>query len=293
MKEAPPRTGYAPRIDRVIDHVRQNLSADLSLEALSKIACFSPYHFHRIFRSVTHETVAAFIRRARLERAVYLMRSSPDRPLSSIAMEVGFGTPSEFSRIFKKQYGQTPRSWDRQSRLDDVEDFIAGLFEEPPPPPNPPRVRARLPARLAYVRARSPWTSPSLGEGYARLTGWLTDRGVQWRTRSLVGLSFDNDKATPLERLTYDLGFAVDDDFTADGEFGLHALPGGKAVEVHATSLPEVAMAWDYLYRTWLPGSGYEPDDLPVLKRFRRAPDVFDERAWDVDCSIALRPQSP
>ena len=287
------KNGYAPRIHRVVDYVRRNLDADLSLETLATIAHFSPYHFHRIFRSVTNETIAAFIRRARLERAIYLMRSAPDRPLSSIAMEVGFGTPSEFSRIFKKQYGRTPSSWDRRSRLDDVEDFTAGLIEEVPRAPAPPRVVRHPACKFAYIRVTSPWTGPSLAEGYERLTRWLTGQGVDWRSRALIGVSFDNDKATPLERLTYDLGFSVDNDFTVAGEVGLHALPDLQAVEVHATSLPETAVAWDYLYRAWLPTSGYEPADLPVLKRFRRAPETFDDAAWDVDCSIALRSRSP
>jgi len=35
-----------------IDHVTKNLAEPLELEEVAKVACFSPYHFHRIFRAV-------------------------------------------------------------------------------------------------------------------------------------------------------------------------------------------------------------------------------------------------
>ena len=50
---------YAPRVHEVMDHVRQNLSSDLSLTELAAVAHFSPHHFHRIFKGVTGETSLA------------------------------------------------------------------------------------------------------------------------------------------------------------------------------------------------------------------------------------------
>ena len=46
---------YQERMLRVLVHVQQNLSADLSLEELARVATFSPYHFHRIFRGMVGE----------------------------------------------------------------------------------------------------------------------------------------------------------------------------------------------------------------------------------------------
>ncbi|MCP3992452.1 MAG: helix-turn-helix domain-containing protein [Actinomycetia bacterium] len=60
-----------------------------------------------------------------MERAVQLMRGSPHRTLSSIAAEVGFATPFDFSRVFRAQFGCSPSIWDRRSRLDGE----AGLVE--------------------------------------------------------------------------------------------------------------------------------------------------------------------
>lgn len=43
------REEYVARINRVIDHIETHIDGELSLSALAKVACFSPFHFHRVF----------------------------------------------------------------------------------------------------------------------------------------------------------------------------------------------------------------------------------------------------
>jgi len=51
------RQEYVARINRVMDYIGANLNGDLCLEKLAGVANFSPYHFHRIFRGMTGETL--------------------------------------------------------------------------------------------------------------------------------------------------------------------------------------------------------------------------------------------
>ncbi|HEX9419163.1 MAG TPA: AraC family transcriptional regulator, partial [Methylomirabilota bacterium] len=70
------------RIDRVLTHLADHLDADLSVAELARIAHFLPYHFHRMFRAMTGESVATVVRRLRLEtagRALREWRSLGDR----------------------------------------------------------------------------------------------------------------------------------------------------------------------------------------------------------------------
>ncbi len=60
---------YQNRIDRVVDYIQANLESDLSVRQLSEVACFSEFHFSRIFREQMGESVYQFIRRLRLEKA--------------------------------------------------------------------------------------------------------------------------------------------------------------------------------------------------------------------------------
>jgi AraC family transcriptional regulator len=105
---------YQSRINRVMDYVNQNLAGDLSLETLSKIACFSPYHFHRIFRSATEETLGEYIRRQRLEFAASALTHRKADTLTTLALDVGFGSLAAFTRAFKDHFGLTPSQWRQQ-----------------------------------------------------------------------------------------------------------------------------------------------------------------------------------
>ncbi len=105
------RQDYLRRINRVLDYIQGNLGGDLGLERLAEEAAFSPFHFHRIFHAMTGETVAACIRRLRLQRGAHRLRYHPGVPVTRIALDVGFGSHSSFSRAFREHFGLTPSEW--------------------------------------------------------------------------------------------------------------------------------------------------------------------------------------
>lgn len=64
---------YIERINKVIDYIELNLASDIQLDDLAQIACFSKYHFHRIFYSFTDESLYSFVTRLRTERSAVLL----------------------------------------------------------------------------------------------------------------------------------------------------------------------------------------------------------------------------
>jgi AraC family transcriptional regulator len=92
---------YTRRINTVISHVRQNLDGDLSLNTLSRVGCFSKFHFHRVFKSITEETVNDMVVRVRLERAANLLRTVPRLSITAAAFEVGFSSVGFLARVQK------------------------------------------------------------------------------------------------------------------------------------------------------------------------------------------------
>src|SRR6516225_5095613 len=107
---------YAQRIDRVIDYLRGNLDRQVKLEELAKVACFSEFHFHRIFRAVSGETVNNFTNRLRLEKAARLLRYS-DQSLTDIALDCGFSSSATFSRAFRSGYDTSPSQFRKSGEI--------------------------------------------------------------------------------------------------------------------------------------------------------------------------------
>ena len=59
---------YQIRINRVFEFIDANLEADVSLTTVSEVAFFSPFHFHRVFKFVTGETLNEYVTRQRIEK---------------------------------------------------------------------------------------------------------------------------------------------------------------------------------------------------------------------------------
>src|SRR5690348_5439381 len=107
---------YVQRINRVIDHLRGNLDRQVKLEELAKVACFSEFHFHRIFSAVSDETLNNFTNRIRLEKAARLVRYT-DRSLTDIALDCGFSSSATFSRAFRASYDTSPSQFRKNGEI--------------------------------------------------------------------------------------------------------------------------------------------------------------------------------
>src|SRR5450432_4801098 len=107
---------YAQRIDRVIDYLRRNLDRPVKLVELADVACFSEFHFHRIFRAVSGETLNSFTNRLRLEKASRLLRYS-EQSLTDIALDCGFSSSATFSRAFRAGYDTSPSQFRKSGEI--------------------------------------------------------------------------------------------------------------------------------------------------------------------------------
>src|SRR5262249_20731355 len=62
---------YHARMQRVLDHIDRHLDDDLDLDALSSVAAYSKYHFHRQFTATFGMSVHRYVQLARMKRASY------------------------------------------------------------------------------------------------------------------------------------------------------------------------------------------------------------------------------
>jgi len=97
---------YDPRISAVLGYISENLTSDLSVDALAARCYFSRYHFMRRFREMTGCTVHNYIRKKRLLCAASLIKEGT--PAVRAAALSGFNDYSAFTRAFKGEFGTAP-----------------------------------------------------------------------------------------------------------------------------------------------------------------------------------------
>ncbi|GAA6142618.1 helix-turn-helix domain-containing protein [Hydrogenophaga sp. 5NK40-0174] len=100
---------YLDQVQAAIDYIERHIEEELALEPglVARQAGLSQWHFQRIFRALSNETLKSYIRSRRLSNAMHKLVSSNERVLE-IALAAGFESQESFSRAFKKAFDMTP-----------------------------------------------------------------------------------------------------------------------------------------------------------------------------------------
>jgi AraC family transcriptional regulator len=92
---------------RVIDYIETHLDHDVSLAQLAQVAGFSVSHFKQLFTQATGMPVHRFVLARRVERARALVLEG-DKPMTDIALELGFSHASHMARCMRRVLGTSP-----------------------------------------------------------------------------------------------------------------------------------------------------------------------------------------
>ncbi|AOB32791.1 AraC family transcriptional regulator [Bordetella sp. H567] len=102
------------RIQKALTYARENLRADLTVEALANVANMSARQFSRVFRDETGQSPAKAIERLRVE-AARVMLETTNHPVEVVAREAGFGDRERMRLSFIRSFGQPPQAIQRSS----------------------------------------------------------------------------------------------------------------------------------------------------------------------------------
>jgi AraC-like DNA-binding protein len=131
-------TTYARTVEQVIEAMRAQLSEPLSLEAMAEIACMSPFHFNRVFRTITGIPPGEFLATLRLNEAKRLLLTT-SLSVTDVCFDLGYTSLGTFTERFKHLIGLPPL---QLRRLAQTEAF---------PTLDPLEARLRQKQRLALI----------------------------------------------------------------------------------------------------------------------------------------------
>lgn len=107
--------GVGNEIARAIEYLTSRLGEAVTIEELAAQVGMSRAVFHRKFKQATTMSPIQFVKSMRLNSAA--MRIAEGKKVNEAAMEAGYVSSSQFSREFKRLYGQSPRAWSHSNPL--------------------------------------------------------------------------------------------------------------------------------------------------------------------------------
>jgi AraC family transcriptional regulator len=271
--------GYGARIARAMALLAADPARTPRLEELAEAAAFSPYHFHRVYRLIAGETPAETLARLRLSRAAAELLKTA-LPLERVARRAGFGSAAAFARAFRAAYGIPPGAYraacgigftiPEEDSMNDVS------FAELPP------------LRLAAIAHRGPFDT--MGATFDRLMAWAAARGLLTPEARFFGLYRDDPTSVPAAELRSEAALTVGPEVEGGGEVRILEVPALRvAVLRHQGPYAELEGAYDRLYGAWLPASGEEPDEHPVMEEYLNDCRALPPAEWLTDILLPIK----
>ncbi|HBA36072.1 MAG TPA: hypothetical protein DCZ12_18255 [Gammaproteobacteria bacterium] len=277
MKKATTRQTYAKRIESVIELIWSDPLKDWNLLELADHACFSPYHFHRIYKQMCGETVHKTMRRLRMHFAGALLQR-PDTHIHQTAQETGYRSTESFSRAFQQTYGVSPSQWIHQLNQKERKNMHTVKIEN------------MKPQRLFGIDHTGPYMQ--IGAAFDKLYAWGAGKQTVLNEKTrLIGIFYDDPTHADPTKLRSTACISAPENASSDREdIQLITLKGGR----HATlkfigPYSQLEQAYQWLYGRWLPESGEEPADRPCFEIYLNDPKDTPPQALETLICMPLK----
>lgn len=257
---------YDKKVEMTLEYIEKHLYENLTVRQLSNVACLSHYHFHRIFTAMVGMPISQYIRLLRLKRSAKQIVHDKSISILNIALDAGFDSHEAFSRAFKKQCGVTPNafrknpvwsSWEFKPKVQ-----LNMRLEE-----MKITIEKRSPVRVAVCEHRG--DHMRAGETAGKLIGWAKSRNYPVYDGGGYCIAYNDPDTTNKEDFRADFCLDVEN-CQIDGE-GIQekTISGGRyAVYRLYGSHEKIRDAVMAIYKEWLPQSGEELRDMPLIFQY-------------------------
>lgn len=297
------KANYKSRIDRVFKFIDENIASNLSLNVVSEIAFYAPFHFLRVFKYITGETLKGYVTRKRIEKSAAVLLHNNVR-ITELAHQFGFSDNASYSKTFKKHYGVSPTEFKnqnpyrhskiRQLKSKNGQDYPE--YEEYICIINNLKkwieMRAKIEIKelpkmdLAYVTSIGP---QNLQMAYRKLIQWGTPKGLITDQSKMITVYHDSFKVTEANSVRMSASILLSKPVVAEGEIGLATIEAGQyIVGSFEIALNEFEKSWAGLF-LWMNENGYKKADREPFEIYHNNFNEHPKRKAIVDFCIPIK----
>ncbi|MGB7326432.1 MAG: helix-turn-helix domain-containing protein, partial [Rubripirellula sp.] len=172
---------YHRRICRAVDFINAHLSDNPTVAEVAGAAPFSSFHFQRLFRAMMGESVGQCMRRLRLEAGATRLRFRPQEDVTDIALDLGFSTPQNFAKAFKKHFAVSPTQYRLQPAKEEDKNRKLSASESPNESmslTDNVTVQKTLARRVVYHRHFGSYQDMGVQQAFDELVRWAKQRDL-------------------------------------------------------------------------------------------------------------------
>ena len=147
------------------------------------------------------------------------------------------------------------------------------------------------PRTIAYIRVLNPFRSHGVVDACKRLLDWAEQRGLadgQW-----LGYMWEDPEIVALEDCRYDVALVIDENqytLRPHGEIGRYEFSAMRVADIAiAGDIQLEQRAIDWMYGTWLPSSGFVPDDQPAFEAWKGRPFAHGMEHFELSMQLPIK----
>lgn len=281
---------YTARVEKAIAYMEANLDGQLTIKDVAEQAFLSEFHFHRIFKAVTGETVKSFLMRIKIERAASLLIHSKT-DIGDIAMKHGYENHESFTRAFKKYFNVSPQTYREQSillkanKLTEYQSESTDLLELNI---SEPIIKHLSDLHLVYVRHIGSYDK--VAASFQKLMLWSLTHLVLKLKPTTLGILHDHPDVTEESNIRFDACVLVNKEVKTQGDIAYKKITGGKyAVFRYKGKYENFYKVYDYVYHICLDQNGWELGDQPAIEWYVKSPPFYKPEQFITDFYVPIK----
>jgi AraC family transcriptional regulator len=262
---------YYQRIQTAIEFIEKNLQEELNITDIAAEACFSAFHFQRLFQAISGFSVQEYIRKRRLSEAAALLKET-SKNILEIAVSFQYNSQEAFTRAFESYFGITPAKYRKaEIRINRLNKINLLAYQK------------NIKGEINMNKPEMIHLDNTAIIGYEYKTNLNNDKHFEEIPRFYDHFGRNEYYLRIPNKIAPDMAYGIACNFHDNGDFSFivgekveklvaelesglvnFEIPGGKYAEFKVNgSIDLIQNTRKYIYGTWLPNSNYERREGP------------------------------